>query len=130
MSAIFRSLPRLIERICRCVRNSEYCALTTTTVRRISPVRPGTLDKSYRPKSSHTADRLKQQPWHCGRIGSNLFGDGPTFYPTTIIELPRRTCKVPSNNRSLLIEELGVRGRQCPTAIDAAVNLISTSNGP
>jgi hypothetical protein len=92
-------------------------------------VRPGTLDKSYRPQSSGTADRLKQQPRHCGRIGNNLFGDGPSFYPTTIIELPRRTCKVSSNDRSLLIEELGIRGPQCPTVIEAAVNLISTSNG-
>jgi DNA-binding beta-propeller fold protein YncE len=34
---------------------------------------------------------------------------------------------VSSNDRSLLIEELGIRSRQCPTAIDAVVNLISTS---
>jgi hypothetical protein len=34
-----------------------------------------------------------------------------------------------SNDWSLLIEEFGIRALQCPTAIDAAVNLISTSNG-
>jgi hypothetical protein len=126
----FCSLPRFIERICRCVRNSAHCALATTPIRRISPVRPGTLDKSYRLQSSSTADRLKQQPRHCGHIGSNLFGDSPSFYPTTIIELPRRTCKVSSNDRSLLIDQLGLRGAQCPMSIDAAVNLISTSNSP
>jgi hypothetical protein len=37
---------------------------------------------------------------------------------------------VSSNDRSLLIEKLGIGRLQCPTAIDAAVHLISTSNGP
>src|SRR4051794_7349284 len=98
-SALFLSLPRFIERISRCVRDSARCALATTTVRCISPVRPGTLDESYRPQSSGTAVRLKQQPRHSRDIGSNLFGDGLSFYPTTIVELPRRTCKVPANDR-------------------------------
>jgi hypothetical protein len=126
----FLSLPRFIERICRSVRNSANCALATTTLRRISPVRPSTLDKSYGPQSSGTADRLKQQPRHRGRIGRNLFGDSLSSYPTTVIELPRRTCKVSSNDRSFLAAEFGIRGLQCPTAIDAAVNLIPSSNDP
>src|SRR5258708_13152666 len=101
MRAMFCSLPRFIEGICRCVRDFEHCALATTTVRCISTVRPGTLDKSHRQQFPGTADRLKQQPRHRGRIGSSLFGDGPSFDPTSIIELPRSTCKIPSNDISL-----------------------------
>ena len=127
---IFCSLRRFVERICRCVRNSARCALATSTVRRTAPARAGTLDKSYRRQFAGTANRLKQQPRHRGRIGSNLFDNDLSFYPTTIIELPSRTCKVSSNDRSFPIEELGIRSLQCPTAICAAVNLNATSNDP
>jgi hypothetical protein len=43
--------------------------------------------------------------------------------------LPGRSCRVLPNDRSFLIEELGIWRLQYPTAIDAAVNLISTSDG-
>lgn len=46
-----------------------------------------------------------------------------------IIEPPGRACKVSPNDRSFLIEERSMRSLQFPAAINAAVDLISISNG-
>jgi hypothetical protein len=69
MNAIFRSVVRFIEGICRLVRDSERRALATNTVRRISSLCVGPLDESDGSQTPATIDR---EAWH------------PGFYPTAI----------------------------------------------
>jgi hypothetical protein len=108
MSAIFRSLRRFIERICRCVRNSAHCALATTTARRISPVRPGTLDKSYRPN-------LPVPPTDSSNNHGTAVASGATCLTTTLAftQLPSLSCHVgpakcrPMTEPSITTDKLG-----------------------